>query len=202
MDSKDFEELLFKAFAMAYKYTADSACCYIFHASKTYPEFVKAMAQSGWYASQLVIWIKEMFVFALGAQYHRLFEPIIYGWKKDQKHYFDAEDTAKQKDVWMLNYDDDNSKFFDVWKIRRDKKSAYGHPTQKPTKLAERAMFNNSQRGQIVLDLFGGSGSTLIAAEKLGRKGYLMELDPRFCDVIRNRYEQYKIATTTPPLQP
>lgn len=69
--------------------------------------------------------------------------------------------------------------------------SSYQHPNQKPTSLAEYAIQNSSKRGDIVLDVFGGSGSTLIAAEKTGRICYMMEIDPAYCDVIRERYENY-----------
>jgi len=77
----------------------------------------------------------------------------------------------------------------DIWEVSRDGK--YEHPTQKPTSLAYKAIKNSSIRSDIVLDLFGGSGSTLIAAEKAGRVAYLMEIDPHYCDVIRNRYKAY-----------
>ena len=80
---------------------------------------------------------------------------------------------------------------FDVWFQHRDAISKYLHPTQKPVALAERAIKKNTKRGNIVLDVFAGSGSTLIAAEKLDRCAYLMELDPRYVDVIIKRWEQF-----------
>ena len=136
--------------------------------------------------------MKEQFIFALGQNYHRMYEPIFYGWKKGNKHYFDYRDLAAAKDVWFLKYDDDGKDTFDVWKIRRDNRNNYQHPTQKPVNLMKRALVNNSERGNGVLDLFGGGGSTMIAADQMGRKAYLMELDPKFCDVIRKRYEIYQ----------
>ena len=76
----------------------------------------------------------------------------------------------------------------DIWNIKKPSKSPE-HPTMKPTALCGRAIRNSSVRDQIVLDLFGGSGSTLIAAEQAGRACYIMELDPKYCDVIKKRYE-------------
>jgi len=78
-----------------------------------------------------------------------------------------------------------------VWDVSRDSVGSYEHPTQKPVALAERAIANSSEAGDVVLDLFGGSGSTLIACHKMGRRAVLMELDPRYCDVIRNRYAEF-----------
>lgn len=188
MPKEDFISFLEKAFRNFYKFSTDDCSIYVCHATRTYPEFAQAMERAGWYISQNIIWIKDMFVFAIGAQYHRIFEPVIYGWKKGFKHYFDSQDTAKAKDVWHLKYDDGDGKFFDVWRISRDPRKKYEHPTQKPVTLIKRALMNNSQRGDAVLDLFGGSGSTLLACDKLERRAFIMELDPRFCDVIRRRY--------------
>jgi DNA modification methylase len=77
----------------------------------------------------------------------------------------------------------------DVWTLGRDASTSYAHPTQKPVALLERAVANSCKRDGLVLDVFGGSGSTLIAADRLGRRARLVELDPRYCDVIRKRYE-------------
>lgn len=78
-----------------------------------------------------------------------------------------------------------------VWNIQKDSATEYTHPTQKPVKLSEFAIRNTTERGAVVLDLFGGSGSTLIACEQLDRICYMMELDPRYCDVIIKRWENF-----------
>lgn len=78
-----------------------------------------------------------------------------------------------------------------VWEIARDAQLAYEHPTQKPVALSQEAVLNSSKTGHLVLDLFGGSGSTLIACEKTGRHARVVEIDPRFCDVIVRRWEAY-----------
>lgn len=122
--------------------------------------------------STFIIWAKN--TFTLGrADYQRQYEPILYGWGADKKHYWCGD--RDQADVWEYNKP-----------VRNDL-----HPTMKPVELVERAINNSSKLGDIVLDGFGGSGSTLIAAEKTGRVARLIELDPKFCDVIVKRWEEY-----------
>ena len=122
--------------------------------------------------STFIIWAKN--TFTLGrADYQRQYEPILYGWRADNKHYWCGD--RNQSDVWEYNKP-----------VKNDL-----HPTMKPVELVERAINNSSKPGDVVLDGFGGSGSTLIAAEKSGRKARLIELDPKFCDVIVKRWEEY-----------
>ncbi len=122
--------------------------------------------------STFIIWAKN--TFTLGrADYQRQYEPILYGWGKDKDHYWCGD--RNQSDVWEYNKP-----------VKNDL-----HPTMKPIELVMRAILNSSKLGDIVLDGFGGSGSTLIAAEKTGRSARLIELDPKFCDVIVKRWEEY-----------
>ena len=120
---------------------------------------------------QSLNWVKN--TFAMGrSDYHYRHEPIFYGWKEGAAHYF-VDDRTQDT---ILEF---------------DKPSRNGvHPTMKPVALIERCIENSSKPGETVLDLFGGSGSTLIAAEKTGRTAYLMELDPIYCDVIIRRWEE------------
>lgn len=119
---------------------------------------------------QSLNWVKN--TFAMGrSDYHYRHEPIFYGWKEGAAHYF-VDDRTQDT---ILEFD----------KPSRNAE----HPTMKPVALIERCINNSSKPGQLVLDLFGGSGSTLIAAEKTGRTAYLMELDPVYCDVIVTRWE-------------
>ena len=123
--------------------------------------------------STFIMWAKN--TFTLGrADYQRQYEPILYGWRADNKKHYWCGDRD-QSDVWEYNKP-----------VRNDL-----HPTMKPVELVERAINNSSKVGDIVLDGFGGSGSTLIAAEKTRRKARLMELDPKFCGVIVRRWEEY-----------
>ncbi len=111
------------------------------------------------------------------------------GWKKKKTHYTNKL-VDKVTDVFNLEYED-FSLLMDVWYQKRDRTIEYVHPTQKPVKLAERALKKNSKPEEIILDVFGGSGSTLIACEQMNRSCYMMELDPRYCDVIRKRYANF-----------
>ncbi len=116
-----------------------------------------------------MIWVKNSLV--LGRQdYHWRHEPILYGWKEGAAHYF--VDDRTQDTIWEYN------------KPRRNE----DHPTMKPLELVGKAISNSSRPNELVLDLFGGSGSTLIAAEQLSRISYLMELDERYVDVIVKRF--------------
>lgn len=128
-------------------------------------------------------------VFSRGQDYHRRYEPCMVGWKNKKSHYRNKK-IANLQDCFDLDYTDFND-MFDVWYEKRDLTTSYVHPTQKPVRLAERALKKNSQENDIVLDVFGGSGSTLLACEQLNRKGYLAELDPKYCDVIVSRYCQF-----------
>ncbi len=122
--------------------------------------------------STFIIWAKN--TFTLGrADYQRQYEPILYGWPEGgQRHWCGDRDQG------------------DVWQINKPAKNDL-HPTMKPVELVERAIRNSSKPGQVVLDPFGGSGTTLIAAEKTGRVARLIELDPKYVDVIVRRWQDW-----------
>ena len=121
---------------------------------------------------QCIIWNKNTMV--MGRQdYQWKHEPILYGWRDGSSHTWYGDRTQVT-----------------VWDIDRPTRSTE-HPTMKPIALMDRALKNSSKGEDIVLDVFGGAGSTLIACEQLGRICYMMELDPRYCDVIRKRYAQF-----------
>ena len=135
----------------------------------------RAFTAAGGKWSTFVIWAKH--TFTLGrADYQRQYEPILYGWRDGHDHYWCG--ARDQGDVW----------FFDK-PARNDL-----HPTMKPVALVERAIRNSSKSRDIVLDPFGGSGSTLIACEKTGRQARLVELDPRYCDVMIQRWQAWSGA--------
>jgi DNA modification methylase len=138
---------------------------------KNYPS---AFDAADLYFSQAVIWVKEWPVLTR-KDFMGNHEWCFYGWKEGAAHFF--------------NPDINNAT--DVWSIKKVSPPSMVHLTEKPTELAERAMRYSSRHGENVLDLFGGSGSTLIAAERLGRKALLMELDPAYCDVIVTRWQDY-----------
>jgi DNA modification methylase len=131
-----------------------------------------AFTKAGGHWSTFLIWGKN--TFTLGrADYQRQFEPILYGWREGSPHYWCG--ARDQGDLWLF----DKPQVNDL------------HPTMKPVALIERAVLNSSRRGESVLDPFAGSGSTLIACEKTGRAARLIELEPRYCDVIINRWQEF-----------
>jgi len=172
-----------------YKFTTDDAVIYWWYADMNIIINLQAFEAAAWHKSQGIIWVKERFVFSFGQEYHRCFEPCMLGWKKGKKH-FTNKKLANLKDVFSLDFDN-FIEVLDLWFISRDNTNEYVHPTQKPVKLSERALKKNSQRGDGVIDVFGGSGSTLIGCEQLKRIAYLMELDPKYADVIVKRYIKF-----------
>ena len=130
----------------------------------------RAFTAAGGKWSTFVIWAKNTFTLGRG-DYQRQYEPILYGWQAGHDHYWCG--ARDQGDVWFVDKP-----------ARNDL-----HPTMKPVALVERAIRNSSKSRDIVLDPFGGSGSTLIACEKAGRQARLVELDPKYCDVIVRRWQ-------------
>lgn len=145
---------------------------YIAMSSSELDTLQSAFRAAGGKWSTFVIWAKN--TFTLGrADYQRQYEPILYGWKDGAQHYWcGARDQG------------------DVWQIKKPHKNDI-HPTMKPVELMERAVRNSSKTRDIVLDPFGGSGTTIIACEKSGRRARLMELDPKYVDVIIRRFQDY-----------
>lgn len=190
---EEFYQFLLGAFKNAYDHTTEDAPIYVCHATKTQEQFFKAFADAGFHFSQTIIWLKERIILAMGQDFHRVYEPIMFGWKDGRKHYTNKFMTTEQE-VWDL----DRLAFeerLDVWFQARDKSKDYEHPTQKPIRLAGRAVRKSCPPDGAILDLFGGSGSTLMAAEQMERSAFLMELDPAYCDVIRKRYELFAKTT-------
>jgi DNA modification methylase len=137
-----------------------------------WPRLDSTLRSCGFHWSATVIWVKDEFVLGR-SKFHRRYEPVWYGWRERNKSSFRG-----RRDV------------DDVWQIPRPKRSEE-HPTMKPVELPLRAIHNSSVTGDTVLDVFGGSGSTLIAAEQAERKACLMEIDPKYCDVIVRRWERF-----------
>jgi DNA modification methylase len=146
--------------------------CYVCMSSSELHTLQRAWLEAGGKWSTFVIWAKN--TFTLGrADYQRQYEPILYGWKEGTKHFWCGD--RDQSDIWNYN----KPRVNDL------------HPTMKPVELVERAIKNSSKTRDIVLDLFGGSGTTLIACEKANRQARLVELDPKYVDVIVKRWEDY-----------
>lgn len=173
-----------------YNHSEDEATLYWWFANSNFHLNRQALVDNKWHLSQTIIWLKNSFVFSRGQDYHRCYEPCMLGWKKGKKHFKITTALNNLTDIFSLDYQDFQQQM-DIWFERRDPTNKYIHPTQKPVRLAERALKKNSQVNDIVVDLFGGSGSTLIACEQMRRKAYLMEMDPKFCDAIVTRYLKF-----------
>ena len=172
MGDDQFRQFLRDAYTAADMVMKPGAVFYIWHADSEGYNFRGAAKDAGWTVRQCLIWKKSSLV--LGRQdYQWQHEPCLYGWKDGASHVW----AADRKQTTVLEF---------------DKPSRNGeHPTMKPVALFEYQMLNNTKGGDIVLDSFGGSGTTLIAAEKNGRIARIMELDPKYCDVIVKRWQDF-----------
>ncbi len=180
-------QFILDSLTLAYAHTAEAAPIYVCYATKQEIAFQTAFRDAGWHFSQVIIWLKERIILAMGQDYHRCYEPILFGWKQGNKHYRDKHDS-KEKELWDL----DRMTFeerLDLWYIARDKSNDYIHPTQKPIRLIERALKKSSKVDDLLYEPFLGSASTLIACEQAGRSCYGMELDPKYVDVEIQRWE-------------
>jgi DNA modification methylase len=171
----DLIALVRDALATAKASCKDGASAYVCFPWRTYAEFENAMQSCGMEVNSCIVWDKKSV--GLGHQDYRPQHEFIF-YSKGGQFYGDRSQS-------------------DVWYMSRGSTGAYVHPTQKPVELVEKAIANSSKAGDAVIDCFGGSGSTMIACEKTGRHARLMELDPKYCDVIVKRWQDFtgKIAT-------
>lgn len=195
-DDKTPEEALnfYKAILTnLHKVSTEDCNIYWWFASRLTDINMEAFKDTGWHFSQICLWLKNSLIYSPGQLYHRIYEPCIVGWKQGEAHYKDTN-FSSYTELWELE-----KKTFadhlDVWYQKRDNTMDYIHPTQKPLALAERALKRSSEENDIVLDAFGGSGSTMMACHQLQRKGRLIELDPKYCDAIVQRYVDYTADT-------
>jgi len=172
MSNDVFRQFLRDAYSAADAVMKKGAVFYIWHADSEGYNFRGAAADIGWTVRQCLIWKKSSLV--MGRQdYHWMHEPCLYGWKDGAAHLWSAD----RKQTIILEF---------------AKPSRNGeHPTMKPVELFEYQMLNNTKGSDLVLDSFGGSGTTAIACEKHGRNARLMELDPKYCDVIIKRWQDF-----------
>lgn len=169
MGDEKFKQLLLTSFSNMKLHSKDGSSIYIAHADSEGINFRTAMVEAGWMMKQCLIWVKQTLV--MGRQdYHWKHEPILYGWSPGASHNW----LTDRKQTTVLEFD-------------RPQRSEE-HPTMKPVPLVEYLIGNSCPEKGLVLDLFGGSGTTMIAAQNIGRSANLMELDSRYCDVILNRW--------------
>ena len=170
-DSRDgLEDLLSSAFSNYFITSKSGASIYVFHSDKCADIFHKCFREH-FHFSSMIIWNKNSLTLSR-TDYQSKHEPCLYGWMNNGTHFFHGD--RKQTSVWDIS-----------------KERVEGHTTPKPVEVIERALSNSSKSGDLITDLFGGSGSTLIACEKTNRKCYMAELDPHYCSVILERWEKY-----------
>jgi DNA modification methylase len=172
MGDRSFFDFLLKVYSNLLGIVKDGAGIYVFHADTEGLNFRRALVESGFKLAQCCIWVKQAMV--MGRQdYHWQHEPVLYGWKPTGSHHWYAD--RKQTTVWNFNRPMRNGE----------------HPTMKPVALIEYPIRNSSRPGDIVVDPFGGSGSTLLACEQNARSCRTMEIDPKYCDVMLERWANF-----------
>ena len=173
MAAEKFYQFLLDAFTNMEKVMAEDASIYVFHADTEGLNFRRAFSDAGFYLSGCCIWKKPSLVLGR-SPYQWQHEPVLYGWKKNGKHqwYSDRKQTT-------------------IWEFEKPRKNA-DHPTMKPIPLLAYPIINSSMSNTLILDPFGGSGSTLIACEQTDRSCCTIELDEKYCDVIVKRYVELK----------
>ena len=201
-DDSEFQQFLMDSLGNANDAPKDGGVFYVWHADSQAFSFWEAAHQIGWTVREILNWVKDRL--SMGRQdYQWQHEPCLYGWKSGAGHYFrdirtettvfDDEkpiDELSNKELKELvrNY----RQAVPTSIIRENKPSkSEEHPTMKPVKLIARLVANSSREGEAVLDIFGGSGTTMIACEQLGRSCYMMELDPHYADVIIERWQNF-----------
>ena len=170
MSTEEFKEFLLSAFSCMHAASKPGAMTYVVMSAQEWGNMMLTLAASGFHWSSTIIWNKDQLVLSR-KDYHTKYEPIWYGWKTAQARLHPLKDRKQ----------------CDVWDIDRPKVSVE-HPTMKPIELVARAVQNSSKKRDLILDLFGGSGSTMMACEQTGRVCYMMELDPKYASVILRRY--------------
>lgn len=204
MEISQFQDFLAAAFSCANDHMRKGAAFYIWHADSEGFNFRAAVKRVNWALRETLIWVKNSLV--MGRQdYQWKHEPCLYGWKDGAAHYFIDDRTLTTTFEEEQSQDYTKMKKEDLVKMLRELSRSKTpatvvyedkpqrndiHPTMKPVKLMSRLIINSSKKGWKVLDLFGGSGSTLVACEQLGRTCYTMEYDPRYCDAIIDRWEK------------
>lgn len=199
MKDSEFEEFLYNCFSNAAAVMKQGAAFYIWHADSNGYIFRKTVLDAGLDIKENLIWVKQHFT--LGRQdYQWRHEPCLYGWKPGAAHYF----SEKRNISTIINSIDNlkDGKLEDYQQFVEELKESSTvlfcdkpvkddlHPSMKPMELIEKQVKNSSREGENVLDLFGGSGTTLLVCEKLKRKCFMMEYDPKYADVIIDRWQE------------
>lgn len=201
LNDADFLNLLDNAFNQASRHLKPGGAYYIWHAHSSDEQFKQALRKNGFLIKQTLIWVKNMFTLGR-SDYKWMHEPCLYGWKEGSAHYFceeynhptvieDKEALEQMTKEQLLKLLEQIKDEMPTSIIRENKPTKNDlHPTMKPVPMCARLIQHSTKPREKVLDLFGGSGSTLIACEQINRKCFMMEYDPKYCDAIIQRWEQ------------
>lgn len=204
MENNNFKEFLNQAFKNMHDYLKNGGAFYVWMSSTEHINFETALNNSNLFVRQELIWNKNAFVMSR-QDYHWKHESCLYGWKDGKAHYFidDRKQSTvfedKKPDIKKMKKDEMIKLLEEIYSdkisttVLSEDRPTFNelHPTMKPLKLIARQVKNSSKQNELVLDLFGGSGSTLITCEQLNRKCYMMEYDPSYVDVIIERWEKF-----------
>lgn len=199
MPESQFKMFLTDAYKTAFQFMKPGASAYVFYKEMGHGSFITSMLQSGLKFKQELIWVKDKLVLG-GANYQSIYEPFLYAFKpggdivwhggRKQINVIEDIDLMSKDEIKKAYHDLVDSLGTDVIRNEKTKKNDL-HPTMKPIKLLSRLIFNSSNPGDNVLDLFGGSGSTLMACEQMNRNCFINELDPKYASVIVMRWETF-----------
>ena len=199
MSNDDFERFLTDVYSNLFIAMKDGASFYVFYKELGKGVFITALEKGGLTFKQELVWVKNQIVLG-GSKYQNMYEPCLYGCKGEriENWYAGRRERSVIESIDLMNEFELRSTIIELLgtletDVVRENKTLKNdlHPTMKPLKLLGRFINNSSAKEDIILDLFGGSGSTLIACEQTGRRCYTMELDPKYCDVIIKRWEQF-----------
>ena len=199
LSSEEFRKFLLKVYTNFYDNMKDGSSIYVFYKELGEGVFIQTMRDAGITFKQELIWVKDHLVLG-GSKYQSMYEPCLFGCKGKQvkNWYADRKQRSVIESIDLMSEDELrdtirellDSDSNDIIRCEKVLKNDL-HPTMKPIKLLAKFIRNSSKRNDVVLDLFGGSGSTLITCEQMDRVCYTMEYDPKFCQVIIDRWEQF-----------
>lgn len=199
LSEEDFEKFLLSVYKNLECHMKDGASFYIFYKELGQGVFMRSLGLAGLNYKQELVWVKNQLVLG-GAKYQNMYEPCLFGCKGDKvaQWFGGRNNTSVIEQVDLMNESElrdaliDALSVYDTDVVRENKTLKNDlHPTMKPIKLLAKLLKNSTKAGDVVLDVFGGSGSTLMACEQLGRKCYMVEFEPKYIDVIIKRWEDF-----------
>ena len=188
MTPEQYKEFLSKAISNCYIHTKEKAALFIWNGDKNLHIAIQACIDNKFKVNQIGAWVKNSLVFSPGCTFHKILEYCVITYKNGHKPEINQQYVKNQDNLFELEFKNFLA-HMDAWYVNRDPTQEYKHPTQKPVELVFPAIYALTKEGDIMLDCFAGSGTTLIAAEENKRKAYVLELDPYYCSIIIQRWE-------------